>query len=72
MKWKAAAASKKKGKWKERYLCLLFMLELGGWQGLADWAKSDPDNQKVFYSLYSKLIPQDVNANVTTIEVEFK
>lgn len=34
MKWKAAAASKKKGKWKERYLCLLFMLELGGWQGL--------------------------------------
>ena len=46
--------------------------DLGGWQGLADWAKSDPDNQKVFYSLYSKLIPQDVNANVTTTEVEFK
>lgn len=35
---------------------------LGGWQGLARWAKSDPDNTKVFYSLYSKLIPTDITS----------
>jgi hypothetical protein len=46
--------------------------DLGGWEGLAKWAKKDDDNRKVFYGLYSKLIPQDVNANVTTTEVEFK
>lgn len=41
--------------------------DLGGWEGLAKWAKSDPDNQKVFYSLYSKLIPTDVTSNGQTI-----
>lgn len=37
--------------------------ELGGWQGLAEWAGSDPDNRKVFYSLYSRLIPMDMTSN---------
>jgi hypothetical protein len=41
--------------------------ELGGWQGLAQWAKSDPDNRKVFYSLYSKLIPMDLTSNGNTV-----
>ena len=36
--------------------------ELGGWAGLAEWAQSDPDNRKVFYTLYSKLIPTDLTS----------
>ena len=41
--------------------------DLGGWEGLAKWARKDPHNQKVFYSLYSKLIPTDVTSNGQTI-----
>jgi hypothetical protein len=33
---------------------------LGGYEGMIKWAKSDPDNLKTFYSLYSKLIPVDL------------
>lgn len=35
---------------------------IGGAQAFADWAK---ENQTDFYKLYSKLIPTDVNANLT-------
>lgn len=42
--------------------------ELGGWQGLAEWANSDPDNRKVFYSLYSKLIPTDMTSGGEKLE----
>ena len=41
--------------------------ELGGWEGLAKWAKKDDDNLKTFYGLYSKLIPMDVTSNGNTI-----
>ena len=34
--------------------------ELGGVEGMVAWAKSDPDNLKVFYTLYARLIPVDV------------
>jgi hypothetical protein len=36
--------------------------KIGGWERLAEWAASDPDNLKEFYKLYSKLIPQDVTS----------
>lgn len=36
---------------------------LGGVEGMVKWAKADPDNLKVFYTLYSKLIPMDVTSN---------
>ena len=31
--------------------------ELGGFKELVRWAKDDPDNRKVFYTLYARLIP---------------
>ena len=34
--------------------------ELGGYEGMVAWAKRDPDNLKVFYTLYARLIPTDV------------
>lgn len=34
--------------------------ELGGFEAMVKWAKSDPDNLKVFYGLYARLIPQDM------------
>lgn len=37
--------------------------ELGGTAALVTWAKSDPDNRKVFYTLYARLIPMDVTSN---------
>lgn len=36
--------------------------ELGGWEGLAQWASKDPENRKVFYSLYARLIPTDITS----------
>lgn len=36
--------------------------QLGGWEGLAQWASKDPENRKVFYSLYARLIPTDVTS----------
>lgn len=33
---------------------------LGGYEAMVAWAKSDPDNRKVFYTLYARLIPVDV------------
>ena len=44
--------------------------ELGGVQGMVDWVRLDPDNKKVFYGLYSKLIPQDVRATIETMTVD--
>jgi len=39
---------------------------LGGVGRLVEWAKEHPDNEKAFWaSIYPKLIPLDVNANVT-------
>lgn len=43
--------------------------EIGGPEALAIWAK---DNKTDFYKLFSKLIPQDVNANITTHEDALK
>lgn len=37
--------------------------ELGGVDAMVKWAKRDPDNLRVFYSLYSKLIPVDVQTD---------
>lgn len=37
--------------------------QLGGVEAMAKWAKADPDNLKVFYGLYSKLIPTDLTTN---------
>lgn len=39
--------------------------ELGGVASLVTWAKL---NETDFYKLFSKLIPQDVNANITNHE----
>ncbi len=33
---------------------------LGGYEAMVAWAQSDPDNRKVFYTLYARLIPVDV------------
>jgi hypothetical protein len=43
--------------------------EIGGPKALATWAR---DNQTDFYKLFSKLIPQDVNANISTHEDALK
>ena len=36
--------------------------KLGGWEALAEWAMSDPDNLKEFYKLYARLIPVDLTS----------
>lgn len=36
--------------------------KIGGWERLATWAASDPDNLKTFYTLYSRLIPMDMTS----------
>lgn len=36
--------------------------ELGGYAGMVAWATSNPDNLKVFYTLYARLIPVDVTS----------
>lgn len=45
---------------------------LGGAEGMVAWATSDPENLKTFYSLYSKLIPVDVQAKIEEITVKHK
>jgi len=37
--------------------------KLGGFDAMVKWANSDPENLKVFYGLYARLIPQDVTTN---------
>lgn len=37
--------------------------KLGGYEGMVRWAQADPDNLKVFYTLYARLIPVDVTSN---------
>lgn len=37
--------------------------KLGGWEALAEWAMTEPDNLTEFYKLYARLIPQDVTSN---------
>ncbi len=39
--------------------------ELGGIQGLVDWAKSDPKNQGDFYKIYGRLLPIENNVSGT-------
>lgn len=36
--------------------------ELGGYEGLVDWANSNPMNRTEFYKLYARLIPMDVTS----------
>lgn len=39
--------------------------EMGGAERLVEWAKSDPENEKVFWSsIYTKLLPYQVEGNV--------
>ena len=38
---------------------------LGGMEGMVAWAKSDPDNLKVFYGLYARLIPTEMAGSIT-------
>lgn len=40
--------------------------ELGGADRLVEWAKEDPANERVFWTLYARLIPVDVAAKVET------
>ena len=40
--------------------------ELGGMARLVAWAKEDPANERVFWTLYARLIPVDVAAKVET------
>lgn len=42
---------------------------LGGWERLAEWAASDETNLKVFYTLYSRLIPQDMTSGGQTLPI---
>lgn len=44
---------------------------LGGYKRLVQWAKEDPDNLKVFYTLYARLIPVDVTSGNKAITVTF-
>ena len=34
--------------------------KLGGWERMAQWAEADPDNLKTFFTLYARLIPNDI------------
>lgn len=43
--------------------------DLGGVNSLVTWARDNPTD---FYKLFSKLIPQDVNANISTHEDALK
>jgi hypothetical protein len=43
--------------------------KLGGWEGLAQWAAQDPDNLKIFYTLYARLIPTDLTTNGDTLPI---
>lgn len=43
--------------------------ELGGYAGMVAWAQSDPDNLKVFYTLYARLIPMDVTSDNKALSV---
>lgn len=37
---------------------------LGGAERLTEWAKEDPDNERIFWqSIYTKLLPLDVKAS---------
>jgi len=38
--------------------------ELGGMERMVEWAKSDPDNLKTFYTLYARLIPTELTGSV--------
>ena len=37
---------------------------LGGMERMVQWAKSDPDNLKTFYTLYARLIPTELAGSV--------
>ena len=37
--------------------------KLGGWERLAQWAQADPENLKTFFTLYARLIPQDITSD---------
>jgi hypothetical protein len=39
--------------------------DTGSAQGLIAWINSDPENQKIFYQLISKMLPREVSATVT-------
>jgi hypothetical protein len=39
--------------------------ELGGIEGLVNWAKSDPKNQGDFYKIYGRLLPIENNVSGT-------
>jgi len=43
--------------------------DLGGAEGMVEWAKMDPDNLKTFYTLYARLIPVDIQAKVNDVIV---
>ena len=45
--------------------------ELGGVDGMVNWAKQDPDNLKAFYALYARLIPLDVTSDEKAIRITF-
>ena len=45
--------------------------ELGGYAGMVAWAKRDPDNLKVFYTLYARLIPTDITSKDESISIKF-
>lgn len=39
--------------------------ELGGIEGLVNWAKADPKNQGDFYKIYGRLLPIENNVSGT-------
>jgi hypothetical protein len=43
--------------------------QLGGTERMVQWAKSDPENLKVFYTLYARLIPLDVTSGEETLHI---
>lgn len=36
---------------------------LGGYEAMVAWAEREPENLKVFYTLYARLIPMDVTSD---------
>lgn len=43
--------------------------ELGGHERLVQWVKEDPANERVFWTLYARLIPMDVSSGGGSIPI---
>lgn len=42
--------------------------ELGGWQGLAAWAKNPANTSQFYTQIWTKIIPKDIKSEITGSE----